>query len=59
LVENKKKSQQDGIVIFLDALNECDAAGEVLKCSMERNKDMAKDLIRAVQDNGAIVRKFA
>jgi hypothetical protein len=42
----------DGV---LDALDECDAAAETLKCSMERNEEMANDLIRAVTSDSEVL----
>ena len=51
LVKHKIVTAKWNANFLKDALDECDAAAEMLKCSMETNEEMAKDLIRAVQEN--------
>ena len=43
------------LIFVLDDLDECDAAAETLKCSMERNEEMANDLIRAVSSDSEVL----
>jgi hypothetical protein len=40
-----------------DGLDECDAAAEILKCSMEKSPEITKGIIKGVSETSSAVKK--